>query len=150
MYIWIVFLHVLSAFLFMLTHGATAGVMFAMQSERSPERLRALLTVRQRAQMPFTISSTVMGLSGVALGFMGGWWSRIWIWAALTLLIAISVFMGILGRGRLDKIQNLVDSQKPATKDLESTIAAANPKLLSIIGVGGFILILWLMMFKPF
>jgi len=149
MYLWIVFLHVLSAFLFMLAHGATAAVMFAMQSERSPERLKVLLAVRDRAQMPFTITSTVMFLSGIALGFMGGFWGRIWIWAALVLLVVISVFMGFLGRNRLDKIKSLVDS-KTAAVDLETAITAANPMLLSIVGIGGFILILWLMMFKPF
>ena len=150
MYLWIVFIHVLSAFLFMLAHGATAAVMFAMQAERNPERLQALLAVRDRAQLPFTITSSVMFLSGVALGFMGGWWARGWIWAALVLLIAISVVMGLLGRNRLDKVKSLVDSNPLSAGDLEAAINAANPMMLSIVGVGGFIAILWLMMFKPF
>ena len=43
MYPWVVFLHVLSAFGFLLAHGASAAVMFKVRGEQDRARLHALL-----------------------------------------------------------------------------------------------------------
>jgi len=39
----IVFLHVISAFAFLLSHGAAASVAFALKRERDPQKIRTLL-----------------------------------------------------------------------------------------------------------
>jgi hypothetical protein len=43
MYNWLVFLHVVSALGFMMAHGVSVSVAFALRRERHPERVRALL-----------------------------------------------------------------------------------------------------------
>ena len=37
-----------------------------------------------------------------------------------------------------------------STEKVKAKLATANPHLLTLIGYGGILLILWLMMFKPF
>jgi hypothetical protein len=43
MYNWLVFLHVVSALGFMMAHGVSVSVAFALRRERHSERVRALL-----------------------------------------------------------------------------------------------------------
>lgn len=152
MYRFLVFLHVGSAFLFMLAHGATAAAMFRLRRERDPAGIAALLEVRRWAEIPFNVSSAVMFFSGIALGFMGSWWGSGWIWASLGLLVAITLVMGIFGRQYLDRAAAFVappvgDDSPGAPEEL---LASGRPMLLAVTGIGGFLAIVWLMMFKPF
>ena len=43
MYNWIVYLHLLGIFGFLLAHGASASAAFALQRERNLDKVRALL-----------------------------------------------------------------------------------------------------------
>jgi hypothetical protein len=160
-YPWIVFLHVVSAFVFMLAHGASAAVMFRMRHERDLGSLRVLLDMREGAGLVFNISSGVMFLSGIALGFMGGWWGSGWIWTSLGLLVAITLVMAVFGRRYLDEVRTFVEPYVYANphpepehtlnrQGLEALLQNGKPILLTVIGVGGIIFIIWLMMFKPF
>jgi hypothetical protein len=47
---WIVFLHIAGIFGFLLSHGSSAGVVFALRHERKPERIRALLQLSGSAR----------------------------------------------------------------------------------------------------
>jgi uncharacterized membrane protein len=93
---------------------------------------------------------------------MGQWWDSGWIWASLLLLIAIIVAMAILGGAiysRVRKAAGLPYSERgkpfPAEpprspEEVQTQLAMANPILLAVVGYGGILVILWLMMFKPF
>jgi len=43
MYAWVVFLHVLGAFAFVMAHGVSANVVFRLRHETQRERIAALL-----------------------------------------------------------------------------------------------------------
>jgi hypothetical protein len=43
MYFWMVFLHVLCVLAFLMAHGVSASVFFALRNERNVERIRSLL-----------------------------------------------------------------------------------------------------------
>lgn len=111
--------------------------------------------------MVFNISSGLMLLSGIALGFMGGWWGSGWIWTSLGLLIAITLEMAVFGRRYLDDVRGLVEPYVYANphpkpehaldqQGLDALLQTGKPILLTVTGVGGILLIIWLMMFKPF
>ena len=161
MYRWLVFLHVASSFLFMMTHGATAAVMFRVRSEVSRDSLISLMEIRRWAEIPFSIATAVMFLSGIALAFAGGWWRTGWIWSSLAILVLITVAMATMGRRYLDEVAasitgELIDGEDngladPTTElDFSRAASAGRPELLASIGIIGFLAILWLMMFKPF
>jgi len=114
--------------------------------------------------MGANVSLLVLLAAGITAGFMGSWWGQGWIWAALGLFILIGVTMTLLGSHPLNRIRQLVQAGNPsrsetishssldtsAEKQLAVLLAATHPWLLTVIGGGGLVLILWLMMFKPF
>ncbi len=164
MYRWLLYLHILGAFGFMLGHGAAASAIFLMRHERKRKRVAALLSlVRSRAVTGFTWGSTLLFLlTGIALGFMGRWWGQGWIWAALGVFVALGVVMGYFGRGAFDPLilglglpmNEGSEAQVPETpltdEEFEALIQKGRPWLLMITGLVGWTVILWLMMFKPF
>jgi MFS family permease len=162
MHPWLVFLHVIGVFGFLLAHGVSAGAAFALRRERNPERVRALLELSLNSYRVMYLSLYGLLLTGIIAGFTGNWWGRGWIWVSLILLIAIVVAMMILGAPIYDEARKAAGLPyrikgkpqppvKPASAaELGAQVAKGNPMLLTVIGFGGIAVIAWLMMFKPF
>ena len=164
MYQWFVFAHILGVFGYLLAHGTAAAVAFALRRQREVERVRVLLDLSRGVTMVANVSLLVLLAAGITAGFMGNWWGQGWIWAALGLFILIGVTMTLLGSRPLNRLRQFVHVGNPARsetishsplntsaeKQLAVLLAATHPWLLTVIGGGGLVLILWLMMFKPF
>lgn len=161
MYDWTIFLHVLAAFGFILGHGVSAAVIFQIRSEREIEKLKALLEVSFRLSGFAYASLLVMLGSGILLGFMGRWWGKGWIWLAIGTLIVMSVLMGVFAAYRFNQLRWALGLPSPAFKEdppeeiappeeIERLVMRNRPLVISAIGILGWGLILWLMMFKPF
>ena len=97
MYPLLVFLHVVGVFGFLMAHGVSAAVAFALRTERNLERVRALLMLSTKSYPIMYGSLLLLLILGVVLSFMGSWWGHAWIWLSLILLIAIMAIMGSLG-----------------------------------------------------
>lgn len=160
---WLVFVHVLSGFVFFLSHGASAAVLLKLRQERDVQRIKALLDLRTYAAPAMNWSVGVLFLSGIVAGFTGGWWGMGWIWASLILLILVSVPMTFWGRIYFERVRKAIgleytlkgskpsSPEKPVTaKELAAVIEAGKPGLIAAAGLVGLALIVWLMMFKPF
>ena len=162
MYNWVVYLHLLGIFGFLLAHGASASAAFALRRERNLDKVRALLELSSGSIGVMYISLLVLLASGIIAAFMGQFWDRGWIWVSLGLLIVIIGVMGAMGSryyGEARKLAGLPYFAKnkvqpplpPASPDeLFAVLARANPMLLAVIGLGGFAVIAGLMHFKPF
>lgn len=162
LYNWIVYVHVAGALGFVMAHGVSASVAFALRRERNPERVQALLELSAGSYDLMYLALLIILVSGVIAAFLGGFWNRGWIWTSLVLLIAISAVMGMLGGryyGEARKAAGLAYQERGKTfppqpvrspEEVEAALARANPVLLAAIGFGGLLMILWLMMFKPF
>ena len=162
MYSWIVFLHVLGVMAFMLAHGGTTVMTFQIQKERDLDRMRALLDLSGYSWPGFALSFLLLLVSGIVAGFMGRWWSQGWIWVSLAILIGMSIYMGWSSRAHYNKLRKVLGmayfegwGDKPAIEATsEEEILAVQAKLrpvpLAVLGFGGTLVILWLMMFKPF
>jgi small-conductance mechanosensitive channel len=162
MYRWIIFLHVLGAFAFVMAHGASANVAFKLRRETSRERIAALLDLSTAYFSRMYLALFVIALTGIGLGFSGNWWGQGWIWLVLVLLFA--KFFSISGMAarsftQVRKVAGLpyfegMKSQPaiPPASPEEITVRAAaiNPIPTAVVGFGGLALIVWLMMFKPF
>lgn len=162
MHAWIVFLHVIAVFSFLISHSVSYAVSFALQSERELERIKGLLELSGNSYKGMYLALFALVLLGIAAGFTGDWWGDGWIWVSIVLLIALVVLMGILGGGMYGAARKAaglpyavrgkpMPAEPPAPRaELDAILAQANPLRLALIGYGGIALIGWLMMFKPF
>jgi hypothetical protein len=152
LYQWIVYVHILAVFTFLLAHGTATAITFKLRGEHKIERIRTLLDLSQSMSILGRVSLLVLLLAGIILGFMGQWWGQGWIWAALILLVLMGVAMSFLASRPLLQARQLLAAYSAAEVDqqLSTLLATPNPVVLSIIGGVGIAIILWLMEFKPF
>ncbi|HLF36392.1 MAG TPA: DUF2269 family protein [Anaerolineales bacterium] len=156
MYDLIRFVHVLTALIYFLFHGAIASVSFALRRAGTPERTEALEQVMRLVYHPIPTSLVIMVLSGLALGFLGSWWSDRWIWVSIGLLLFVGVLMNRLGKASLT--EGFAAGREPRS-DTNPTEARPgsnpprafflHPTFLTVTGVVALAVITWLMMFKP-
>lgn len=159
---WIVFIHVASAFVFVAGHGVSIFAAFQLRRERDRARMAALLELSTISLVVATIAVIVLFLAGILAGIVLQSWGRAWIWISLVGLIVIGSLMTPLGVGYFNGIRLALglrtrdlkeadpDPTPASDADLAANLASKRPEQLLIIGGGGFVVILWLMMFRPF
>lgn len=143
MYRWIVFIHIASVLGLLLVHPVT--VAFHLKEERHDLRIRELLEVSEAASRLRWLFFALTVITGVLLGFLGSWWDKAWIWIALAIFVAIGVVMNLYGGRTIDRIADTTDDT-----EMERLLTRFNPWILAGSGTGGLLLVLWLMLFKPF
>jgi len=155
---WLLFLHVATVLAFMLGHGLQVGVMWRQREEPDPRRNLAFFEVLP-SSLPLRILGASVILSGLLLTAAMSLWDRAWIWLSIGALAAIWVVMWRYGGLYYDAIETAGARaiEAEGTADEPSARAAwdrarlgPEPAVLTIVGVGGLLAILWLMMFRPF
>jgi plastocyanin len=149
-----VFLHILGVFGFLISHGVSMGVTFQLRKERDPRRIVGLLELSATSVRGFYAAMIVLLLGGVVAGFLGHWWSRAWIWAAIGLLILVSVAMWALASPYYRRVglvaRAIADGSTAVSgEQLEGILRSRRPLTVAAIGFAGLLAILYLMMFKP-
>jgi hypothetical protein len=148
----IVFLHVISTFGFLLSHGASVSMAFALKRERDLQKIRALLDLSSTSY-PLMISTLLASIGfGIIAGFPGHWWKFGWIWVSIALLVFIFTLMYFLGSniyGAARRAAGLPSEPPVMNEELLAILKKSNPVLLTIIGYGGYAIISWFMMTKP-
>jgi hypothetical protein len=163
MYQFWVFVHLLGVFGFLLAHGVAVAVALSLRRERDPQRIRALLELSNWTLGGFYVSILVLLAGGITAGFLGDWWGQGWIWAALGVLLAMMGAMYALASTYYRRVRQAVGLQTPqqtrrgvrpgpplSPEELSSLLRSFRPVLIMVVGIGGLLLILWLMVFKPF
>jgi uncharacterized membrane protein len=159
---WLKYVHILAAFLFLMGHGASVFVAFQLKKEDDPERMKTLMDVSGTSLPTMGISLLLLLFSGIAAAFAVQAWGRGWVWASLIILIGLIVWMVIVGQRTYTPLRKMLGQiymergkpqpaqpAKPAA-EIKAFVAATRPKEMMFIGIGGFAIILWLMIFKPF
>ena len=162
MYQWVIFAHVLSAFIFFIAHGVSAGVALWLRREREIDRVRLLLAFSDASRPVMRLGLAGVLASGIAGGFMMDWWRMGWIWASLVLVVVISAGMMAMGTGYFNQLRKAVGSPYreggrmqaartpvPAA-ELDALLRTPHTVVMALIGIGGMVVIVYLMMFKPF
>ena len=155
MYPWVVFLHVAGVFGFLLAHGASVAVMFRLRTERRRERIMTLLELSSTSMTAFYASIVVLLGAGILAGFIGNWWGTLWIWVSLGLFFAIAAAMYPLATTYFRHVRRAVGSRPSGApmasdEELDELLASSRPLIIALVGFGGVLVILWLMLFKPF
>lgn len=159
---WLIFLHVLSAITFFLGHGTSVAMAFKMRSETDFARIRALLDLSASTIGVMFFSFLAMGLTGLIMPFLLKLWGKGWIWASIVLMLIVFVQMGVMNEKRYKTLRKLVGlpymqgnktlpAEAPASQaEVEAHIKKLNVNELVIVGYVIPMIVLWLMVFKPF
>jgi hypothetical protein len=162
LYEWIKFLHVVAAVTFMVTHGTSIAISFRLKGEQDVTKIKTLLDISGSMWIAMMLSLLVAGIAGIVLGFMLSWWSQWWIWVSIVLLLVITIWMFTIGQGTYHQLRKALGmpyqaggKEMPAgepapVEESNALIAKTRPGLMLLVGYGGFVVIIWLMMFKPF
>jgi hypothetical protein len=163
LYLWIKWLHILFVLVFFIGHGISMGVAFRMTSEKDPNRLTALLDLSRWSLSPMTAGLLGVLVFGLVLTFMGPYRSHIWPWLSLVLLLGMSVWMTLYSRAvympirkalGLEYMTGMGKTNPPVAAgsmdEVTGLIAKSNPRLLAIVGLLFTLVIVWLMVLKPF
>lgn len=162
LYEWIRFLHMVAAISFMVSHGTSIAISFRLKKEEDVERIKTMLDISGSMWIAMILSLLVAGIAGIVLGFMLSWWSQWWIWVSIVLLVVITIWMFQVGQSTYHQLRKTLGmpyqaggkempAQEPAPiEESYALIAKTRPHLMLLVGYGGFVVIIWLMMFKPF
>ena len=159
MYNWLVFLHIFFAFLLMLAHGVHAAAMLKFRGEPDPERsLTFFSNVPVIKYVRYLYIA--MGVFGFSASLITGWWKQGWIWASAVVFLVVTYVMYKYGTGYYNIIFNaanrLIEAKKTKTnleatqKEFDKARFTPHAMIVSIAGIVGLAIILWLMRFKPF
>ena len=154
MHLWIVYGHILGALAFMLAHGASAAVVFRLRSERDPAAVRLLLGLSKMTLPLAYVSLLLLIVAGVWAGIDMGAFNngQMWLWTAIGVLIVIFVTMFALVSPTFYRTRDLLgDGSTPVDQAaLDARLSSSRPMAGVIIGLIGILIILWLMVLKPF
>ncbi len=161
-YPWLVLAHVLGAFGFALGHGVSVHAAFKLRGERDRGRIEALLDLSQTSLFLLYGSLLVLLAAGITAAFVGDWWGRLWIWTSIGILVVIIAtmyvvaspyYMGLrkaLGRPGHEPKEGEAPPEPMTPEQLTDQLRSARPVWLAVVGGVGLVLIIALMILKPF
>src|SRR5438445_634824 len=149
-------------FALVLAHGVSAGVALRLREERELPRIQALLDLSNVATQGLYIRLVILLIGGITAAFMAGLWGRGWIWAAIALLVALIAFMYVRATPYYGAVRRAAGlgyyiigkgggGPEPVnTGDLGRLLGSSRATELTAVGTIGLLLIVWLMVMKPF
>lgn len=158
MYIWVVYLHVTVIFIFLIQHAVEIFVTFKLRQQQEPQGIFATYAfILDNNSRNLRITYLLIIVTGIAAGFLSTWWQQGWMWAALGVMVVLWIVMNRVGSSYLTTVDAITDhavknkDDKTAIDKFRSDLKARRePEILTVTSVIGGLIILWLMMFKPF
>jgi len=162
MYRWLVVVHVGAVLGFVLAHGASVAVTIRIRGERDAARVRTQLELSRDCVGFIHMTLLLVVITGIVLGFAGGLWGHGWIWASIIVLIAMWLAMYALGTRYYDRLRAAVGAAQfygkgPGTElppldpaEVAALTRSSRPILMAVLGGSGLMVLVWLMIIKPF
>jgi len=159
---WLMFLHILSALTFFLAHGTSVAMAFKIRTETDYARIRAMLDLSASTIGIMFFSFLAMGLTGLIMPFILKLWGKGWIWISIILMVVVTLQMGLMNEKRYKSLRKLVGlpymrgnkeypAEEPASQqEVQEHMKKLRVEELVIVGYIIPMIVLWLMVFKPF
>jgi hypothetical protein len=159
---WLIFLHTLSAITFFLAHGTSMAMAFQIRKETDFSRIRALLDLSFSTIIVAFSAFLVMGLTGLIMPFILKIWNKGWIWASIVLMVIVFLQMVFMNEKRYKHLRRMVGlpymirgdrfpAEEPASQaEVEAYLKKLQVTDLVVVGYVIPMIVLWLMVFKPF
>ncbi len=161
-HLWIIWIHVVGVFIFLIGHGVSAAVAWRLRTERDPVAVRTLVDFSRRSMSFMILGLAIWFVGGIVAGFSGNYWTtgKYWIWVSLVLAIVVVGVMTPMGRIYFNRIRaavgidlktNEVDPSFVVDQAaLDAAIMSGRPTVLAWIGIATILILSWLMYLKPF
>jgi hypothetical protein len=144
-----------------MAHGVSAFTVIRLRGERDPARVSALLDLSKFSLPTSDLAILVILISGIASGFVIGSWGHLWIWVSIGVLVFLFIFMSVRGVQYHDALRHALgmagfydkkDAPIPEAdpEALARALASGRGMELAAVGGIGLLVILWLMVVKPF
>lgn len=104
----------------------------------------------------------ILLIAGIVATFMAGLWGEAWIWISLVLFAALTVYMGARAGEWMRGVRKAIGMKPPMSKpETEAPVPISAEELdrmlrsprmfeVTIVGSVGLVVIIVLMMFRPF
>lgn len=155
MYRYWVVLHILGVAAFLLSHGVSMFALYRLRTlDLDRGRIVDTITFSGATSKPMYISLVVLFIAGAVAGYQGGWLDDWWIWIAIGVLVVTTVLMTLIAKPYFKRISAacaMRPSGVPRTSDEElgELLRSSKVHLITVLGVGGLAIIIWLMVAKP-
>ena len=143
-----VFLHLAGVLAFLAAHGVSAAVGLRVRAERDRQRIRALLELSAGTLLLSNVALLVLLAGGIGAGVTGHWFGQGWIWAALGLLVVLTATTIPVAVPYYRLVRRALD--EATDEEVAELLDSPRPVILAWLGSAVLLLILWLMVFKPF
>jgi hypothetical protein len=165
LYNWMLWLHILFAFLFFFVHGVSMATAFLLPKEKDLKRMSMLLDLPNITIVPMAVSMLGLLVTSIYMGGAAQWWGRGWWGASFLIFLAMIYWMGSYSRRYYSPIRKAmgtfymtgfatrnepIENHEVDSAEVERLIAKTNPHLLMTVGFVGLGALLFLMRFKPF
>ena len=161
-YQYLLLAHLLGFALFLLGHGVSMFFAATLRRERNVDRLRALLDLSMSSLIATYLGLLLLIVSGIWLGFAGGFWGQGWIWTAIAILVAemaLMIFMGVTYFGRVRTAVGLQRYRRTnqvqlgpvaPVDELDRLLTGPQSRIIMSAGILGLLALIALMVLKPF
>jgi hypothetical protein len=158
-YGWIVIAHVFFVIVAFAAHGVSAFSIFRVRAATDRTELRTLLDLSGTSLVTAGITLLLAIAFGIWAAIIGGHFARLWPWAAIVVVVVVTLAMTPLAANPMREIRTAlgIGNDKagvPLVAGSDADVAAAKSKLRPeatlVIGVVGLALLVWLMEGKPF
>jgi len=154
-YNWWKLLHILGVLGFVTFHGVSIWVALRLRRERDRVRVAELLQFSGSSVQGMYVSLGVLILFGVIAGFAGTWWGQWWIWMALVILLAMIAEMTAVARPYYQRVKEAVEVRpsgvpRRSDEELDEILRSRLALVNAVLGVVALVVLVWLMVFKPF
>jgi uncharacterized membrane protein len=160
-YPWVVIAHVFFVIIAFGAHGTSAFAMFQARRETDRARLAAVMDLSGASLILAGVALLLAVLLGIWAAIMRGWFSQLWPWASIALVVVVFLLMTPLGASPMTAVRQALGLPSRADRGTgppppsdDATLRAAQarlqPELLATIGVVAIAILVWLMEAKPF
>jgi hypothetical protein len=167
MYLWLVFVHLIGLVVFLMSHGASMWVAFRLRQVRDRATISALLDLSNRATQASYVGLLLLGIGGLGAAYVNTLLTAGWIVASYVVVVIVLVamyaiatpyYMGLrkaLGtpgqdRGARGEARSLEPVPPIDDAELARRLDSRRPDALAGIGGLGLVVLVWLMVLKPF
>lgn len=145
LYVFLKFVHLLGLATFLFSHGVSGAAAFLLRGPVS-EGTRRLLRLSQVATIVSDPALLVVIATGVWMAFLGSWWGTGWVWAAIVVLVALMAGMFYVAR----PYYTARDAAGKSDAELAQALARTRPAIAIWMGAIGLLVLIALMVLKPF